>query len=223
MRHRSAQLIFRDFFQSHRLDHVRPGDEHVRSLIHHQHEVGDGRRVHRPSRARPHDRGNLRHHSAIDRVAQENVRISRQRHHAFLNPRSTGIVQPNHRRSHLRRQIHDLHNLPGIRFRQRPTKHCEVLRKYVHEPPLNAPVASDEPVAIDLLVGHAEVIAAMRDELIGLLERPLIEQELDALAGRHLSFFMLALAALGAATVFRELVPLIEFGDFLFEIHGQGL
>jgi hypothetical protein len=34
---------------------------------------------------------------------------------------------------------------------------------------------------------------------------------------------MLPLAALGASAVFGQLVPLVEFGDFFFEIHGQGL
>ena len=35
--------------------------------------------------------------------------------------------------------------------------------------------------------------------------------------------FMLAFAPLGATTVFGKLVPLFEFGNFFFEIHGQGL
>jgi hypothetical protein len=34
---------------------------------------------------------------------------------------------------------------------------------------------------------------------------------------------MLAVAALGTPAVFGQLVPLFEFGDLLFEIHGQGL
>jgi hypothetical protein len=34
---------------------------------------------------------------------------------------------------------------------------------------------------------------------------------------------VLAFATFGAPAVFRELVPLFEFGDFLFEIHGQRL
>ncbi len=60
----------------------------------------------------------------------------------------------------------------------------------------------------------------MRDQLVGLLECALIEQKLDALASRHLALFMLAFAALGTSAIFRKLVPLLEFGDFLLEIHG---
>jgi hypothetical protein len=32
---------------------------------------------------------------------------------------------------------------------------------------------------------------------------------------------VLALATLGAPAIFGELVSLVEFGDFLFEIHGR--
>ena len=46
----------------------------------------------------------------------------------------------------------------------------------------------------------------MGHEAIGLLERAFVEQELDALTGRHLAFFVLTLAAFFAATFFRELV-----------------
>jgi len=39
-------------------------------------------------------------------------------------------------------------------------------------------------------------VAAVRHQLIGFLERPFVEQKLDALAGRHLALFVLALAPL---------------------------
>ena len=63
----------------------------------------------------------------------------------------------------------------------------------------------------------------MGNQLVGLFECALVEQKLDALAGRHFAFFMLAFAAFRASAVFGKLVPLFQFGDFLFEIHGQGL
>ena len=223
MRHGATKLIFGDLFEGHGLDYVRPGNKHVRSLVDHQHEVGDGRRIDGTSGAWSHDRRNLRNHAAIQRVAQENVGIPRQRHHAFLNPRPARIIQPNHRRAHFRRQVHDLHDLSRIRLRQRSAEHREVLGKHIDQPPLNAAVASDKSVAVDFLLGHAEIIAPVRDQFVGLLERALIEQELDPLARRHLSFFVLALAALGPAAILGELVALVQLSDFLFEIHGDGL
>ncbi len=118
MRVRPAQLILRHLFVRHRLDHIRPRNKHVRSLINHQNKIGNRRRINRSTRAGPHNRRDLRHHSAVQRVAQENVCIARQRHHAFLNARSARIIQPNHGSPHLRRQIHDLHDLRGIRLRK---------------------------------------------------------------------------------------------------------
>ena len=54
--HGAAELVFGDFFVRDRLNYVRPGDEHVRGLVHHEDEVGDGGRIHGAARARTHDR-----------------------------------------------------------------------------------------------------------------------------------------------------------------------
>ena len=79
---------------------------------------------------------------------------------------------------------------------------------------LAAVLAGHDAVARDQLLLHPEIAAAMRDELVGLLERPFVEQELDAFPRRHLSFFMLALAALGwlppiAGAVTQEVIDLV--------------
>ena len=89
-----------------------------------------------------------------------------------------------------------------------------------HQPAVDPPVAGDEAVAVELLLGHAEVAAAVRDQLVGFLEGAFIEQELDALARRHLAFFVLLLAALLAAAFFGQVVALLQLFQFLFEVHG---
>jgi exodeoxyribonuclease VII large subunit len=61
----------------------------------------------------------------------------------------------------------------------------------------------------------------MRDQLVGLFECPFIEQELNPLARRHLSLFMLPLAPLHPAAIFSQLIPLFQFRDFLFKVHAQ--
>ena len=223
VRHRAAELLFGDFFVRDRLDHVRPGDEHVRSLVDHQDEVGDRRRIDGAAGARAHDGGNLRDDSAVQGVAQKNVGVSGERHHAFLNARAAGVVQADHGRAHLCGEVHDLDDLGGVGFGERSAEDGEVLGEDEDEAAFDASVAGDEAVAVDLLLGHAEVVAAVRDQLVGLFEGAVVEQELDALAGRHLAFFVLALAALRSAAVFGELVAFLEFGDFLFEIHARGL
>ena len=60
----------------------------------------------------------------------------------------------------------------------------------------------------------------MRDQLVGFLERAFIEQKFDALARRHLAFFMLLLAALLAAAFFGQMVALLQLFQLLFEVHG---
>ena len=61
----------------------------------------------------------------------------------------------------------------------------------------------------------------MRDQLVGLFEGAFVEQELDALARRHLALLVLALAALFAAAGFGERVAALQFGQFLLQIHGR--
>ena len=61
----------------------------------------------------------------------------------------------------------------------------------------------------------------MGDELVGLFEGAFVEQELDALAGRHLALLVLARAALFAAASFGQRVAALQFGQFLFQIHGR--
>ena len=55
VRHRAAELLEADLLAGDRLDHVGPGDEHVRGLLDHEDEVGDRRRVDSAARARSHD------------------------------------------------------------------------------------------------------------------------------------------------------------------------
>src|SRR2546422_6424109 len=139
---------------------------------------------------------------------------------ANLNPCPAGVIQPNDRRTHLRRQIHDLHDLRRIGFRKRPAEYREILRENEHQPSFNPSIARDEPVAVILLLLHAKIVRTMRHQLVSLLERALIEQKLDTLTGVHLAFFMLPLAPQRAAAFFGETVAFLQFLKLLFEVHG---
>ena len=66
-------------------------------------------------------------------------------------------------------------------------------------------------------------MAAVRDQLVGFLESALVEQKFDALAGRHLALFVLALAPLRASAFLRQLISLFQFGNLLFEFHRETL
>ena len=179
----AAKLILGDFLMGHGLDNVRPSNKHVGGLVDHQDEIGDGRRVDGATRARAHDGGDLGHHAAVQRIAQEDIGVAGERHHAFLNARAARIIQSDYGRAHLGGEVHDLDDFSGIGFRQRAAENGEILRKQKYQAPLDASVAGDEAVAIELLFWHAEISTAMGNQFVGLLERALVEQELDALAG----------------------------------------
>ena len=129
------------------LDHVRTGDEHVAGAVHHEDEIGDGGRIDRAAGARSHDGRNLRHHAARQRVAQKDIGVAGERHHAFLNARAAGIVQADHRRAGLQRQVHDLADFLRVGLRERAAEHREILREHVDQAAVDAAVAGDEAVA----------------------------------------------------------------------------
>ncbi len=201
MSRRAAQLFLGHIFVRDRLDHVRAGHKHVTGAVHHEDEIGDRGRVNGASRARSHDGGNLRHHAAGQRIAQEDIGIPGQRYHAFLNPRAAGIVQADHRRAGLQSQVHDLADFLRVGLGERAAENREILREYVDQPPVDAAIPGDEAVARHILFVHAEVAAAVRDQLVEFFKRILVEQEFDALAGRQLALFVLALAALGSSAL----------------------
>ena len=117
--------------------------------------------------------------------------------------------------------VHDLDDLGGVGLRQRAAEHREVLGEDEHQPAFDASVAGDEAVAVILLLVHAEVGAAMGDELVGLFEGAFVEQELDALARRHLALLVLACAAFFASAGFGQRVAALQFGQLLFQVHGR--
>ena len=179
----------------HGLDDVRPGDEHVRGVARHENKIGDRGRIDGAAGARPHDRADLRNHSARQRVAQKNIRVARERPHALLNARAARIIQADDGRAIAHRQVHDLADFQGVGFRERAAEHSEILSEDIHQPPVHAPEAGDEPVARRTLLLHPEVIRAVRDKFVEFFKRAFVEQQRDALARREFSGLVLALAA----------------------------
>ena len=203
VRHRAAEVLLGHVLVGHRLDDVGPGDEHVAGALHHDVEVGDRRRVDRAAGAGPHDGGDLRHHARGQRVAQEDVGVAAQRHDAFLDARAARVVQADDRRAHAHRQVHHLADLGGVGLGERTAEHREVLRERVDLPAVDRPVARDDAVARHELVLHAEVAAAVRHQLVELLEGARVEQGLHALARRQLPGVAVALEPVLAAAQLR--------------------
>src|SRR5205085_32132 len=97
--------------------------------------------------------------------------------------------------------------------------HGEILGEDEDQPAFYASVTSNEAVTISLLLRHAEIGAAMRDHLVEFLECTFVEEEFDPLTGRHLAFFVLARAALFAATRVGQRIAAFQLCKFLFQVH----
>ena len=94
---------------------------------------------------------------------------------------------------------------------ERAAEDGEVLREDVDQAAVDAAVAGDEAVAGDDLLVHAEIAAAVGDQLVEFLEGAFVEQQLDALAGGELAFLVLARAALRPAALLGGRVAAAQF------------
>jgi hypothetical protein len=149
-------------------------------------------RVHRAAGAGAHDQADLRHHAAGHHVALEDLGIAAQRGHAFLDARAAAVVQADDRRADLHRLVHHLADLLGVRFAQRAAEDGEVLAEHEDQAAVDHAVAGDDAVAGDLVVGHAEVGAAVLDEHVPLFEAAFVEQQFQPLARGELALGVLA-------------------------------
>jgi hypothetical protein len=213
--HRAAELLELDLLARDRLDHVGARDEHVRGLLHHEDEVGDGGRVDRAARARAHDQRDLRDHARAADVAQEHVAVRAERDDALLDPRAAGVVDPDDRAADLGRQVHDLAHLLGHHLAERAPEHGEVLGEDAHAAAVDRPVAGDHRVAPRPVLVHLEVRRAVADVRVELVERARVEQLLDPLAGRVLALRVLFLDRLLGGVVDHRVAQLLQLREAL--------
>ncbi len=199
MHGRAAELFRGDHFVGHRLHHVGAGDEHVGGVAHHEDEIGHGRRIDVAARARPHDDADLRNDAGGEHVALEHLAVAAERRHALLDARAAGIEQADDGAARLHRHVLHLDDLLRVRLRERAAEHGEVLGEQIDRAAVDRAPAGDHAVAGDLGLFHAEVGRAVLDEHVELLERALVEQEFDALAGGQFAALVLGLDARLAA------------------------
>ena len=87
-----------------------------------------------------------------------------------------GVVEADDGRADLQGEVHDLADLLGVGLGEAAAEDGEVLGEDEDEAAVDAAVAGDDAVAGNLLLGHAEVEAAVLDELVELLEGALVEE-----------------------------------------------
>ena len=151
-------------------------------------------------------------------LRSKDVGVAPERHHPFLDPGAARVVQTHDRGAHLDGQIHDLDDLGGVRFRQRAAEHGEVLGERVHRLAIGQPVYGDDSVTGHELVGPAEILTPVRDQLVSLFERAGVEEVLHALTGGELASGMLPPLSLLAAARFSAS---FELRQGLTRVHGS--
>ena len=200
--HRAAKLLLGDFFVRDGFDDVGAGHEHVGSFLGHENEIGDRGRVHGTAGTRSHDGADLGDDAARKRVAQKNVRVTRERCHTLLDARAARIIQADDGRARPHGQVHDFADSLCVGFGERAAKNREVLCEDINQASVDAPKAGDEAIASRPLLLHAKIHAAVADQFVELLEGAFVQQQVDALSRGELAGLMLAFAALETASGF---------------------
>ena len=214
--HRAAERLELDLLAGDGLDHLGPGDEHVRGLLHHEDEVGHRGRVDGAARARAHDHRDLRDHARALDVADEDVAVGAERDDALLDPRAARVVQADYRGPDLRGEVHDLHHLLGHHLAERAAEDGEVLAEDEDRPAVDGAVAGDDGVAPRPVLVHLEVVGAVADEGVELLERAGVEELLDPLARGQLALGVLLFDRRLGGRVDRLLAKLAQVVELLF-------
>ena len=106
-----------------------------------------------------------------------------------------------------------------MRLAKRAAEHSEILGENENRAAVDRAPAGDHAVARNLGRRHAEVVAAMFDEHVELLERVVIEEEFDALARGELALGVLSRDALLAAAKAGALAAGVEAGEDV--LHGR--
>ena len=188
---RPTKLLMGNGFVRDRLHHLRTRDVHVGRIPDHENKVGDGRGIHCPASARPHDHRNLRYDSGCQYIALEYFRIARQRINTFLDPCTPGIIKTDHRRPHPHRMIHDFADLPRVRLRERSTKHGEILAKHKHRTTIDRTVPGHHTIAGNRFFGHVEVGTSVLRKHIPFFKTAFIQECANPLASGEFSLGVL--------------------------------
>ncbi len=214
MRERAAEFFEAHVFAGDGLDHIRARHEHVARLVDHDDEVRERRRVHGATGRRPHDDRDLGDDTGCGRVAAKDLAVFAEGDDAFLDARTAGVEDTDHRNAGLECVVHDLDDLLARDLAERAAEDGEVLAEDGHVAAVDRADTCDHRVAVRPLVLHAEGMRAMAHEFIELDERALVEQQVDALAGGHLAFGVLLLDRGQTAGGHGFVVAVLEVGEF---------
>ena len=109
-----------------------------------------------------------------------------------------------------------------MRLAKRAPEDGEILGEDEHRAAVDRAPAGHHPVAWNLGLLHAEIVAAVLDEHVEFLERVVIEQEFDALARGELALGVLRRDALLAAAEAGAVAAGVEAGEDVLHLQSPG-
>ena len=218
----AAQAVLGDLLTGDRADDVRAGDEHLRGLADHEDEVRQGRGVGRAARAGAEHHADLRDDAGRLGVALEDAAVAGQRRDAFLDTGARAVVQRDQRRTGLDGHVHDLVDLGGVRLAQRPAEDPEVVRVGEDGAAVDGAPARDHAVGVRLLRLQAEARRAVPPQRLDLVERALVQEQLDPLTRRELPLGTLRFGGTLAGASPSLLTDGVQFGDAPAGVVGAG-
>src|SRR5690606_1968687 len=145
------------------------------------------------------DAAYLRHDAARERVSEEEIGVAAEALDALLNARAARVAEPDHRRAHADRVVHQLDDLLRVRGAERSPEHREVLRVDAHRSAVDGAVPGHHAITQRTLLRHAELRRSVRDEAPHFHEAVRVEQRVDAFARGELALGVLLVDARLAA------------------------
>ena len=218
-----AQVLHADFLAQDRLDDLRAGDEHFGDLVDDEDEIGEGGGVDRASGAGAKDDRDLGDDPGGPRVAVEDLAVAGQRIDAFLDAGAAGVVDADERDAHLDGVIHDLGDLAGVHQPERSAGHGEILGEDGHGVAGHRARPGDDAVARQVLLLHVEVLAAVLDEEVVLVEGSGVEDLRDPVPGSQLAHGVLLGIGFGVGGAGDFIRAFEQVGYFCEEGHGTFL
>src|SRR5690606_24208502 len=124
-------------------------------------------------------------------VEAEDLAVLAERDDTLLDARAARVEHADDRHTGLEGELHDLDDLLACHLAERSAEDREVLRVDGHLAAVDGAGSGDDGIPVRALRLHAEGVGAVTHELVELDEGTLVEQLLDALAGRLLALGVL--------------------------------
>ncbi len=198
---RPAQGLKIHLLTGDRLDHFRPGDEHVANALGHDDKVGQARGVNRTSCTWPQHHADLGDDTAGLGVAPKKLAVTSQAPDPLLDARAYRVVEADKGRPGSDGQVQDFADLLRLCLRERATNDRKILGGDGDFGPIYPAETHHDGVAGELSFVQFKGAVSMGDVGIDFLKATVIKQAVDPLPRSEFSLGVLSLDSLGTSAL----------------------